>query len=89
MTTMFVRHNVTDYTAWRKVYDDLAPVQERFGVTAKAVYRSADDPADVTVTHEFDSVDTARVFAASDELKTAMANAGVAGRPTIWFAEHS
>jgi hypothetical protein len=39
MTTMFVRHTVANYKAWRKVYDDFAPVQKAKGVTAQAVYR--------------------------------------------------
>lgn len=89
MTTMFVRHNVTDYAKWRQVYDDFAPTQKRLGVTAGTVYRTADDPAEITVTHEFGSVDAARAFAASDELKSAMSEAGVAGPPTIWFAERA
>ena len=44
MTTMFVRHTVSDYKAWRKAYDDFAPVQKAKGVTAEAVYRAADNP---------------------------------------------
>jgi hypothetical protein len=41
----------------------------------------------VTVTHEFDSLQTAQQFVGSDELREAMGRAGVAGEPTIWFAE--
>ena len=40
MATIFVRHTVSNYAAWRKVYDDFAPVQKAKGVTAQAVYRS-------------------------------------------------
>jgi hypothetical protein len=36
MMTLFVRHTVTNYKAWRKVYDDFAPVQKAKGVTAEA-----------------------------------------------------
>jgi hypothetical protein len=49
MTTMFVRHTVSDYKAWRKAYDDFAPVQKAKGVTAQAVYRAADNPNDITI----------------------------------------
>lgn len=87
MTTMFVRHQVQDYAAWRKVYDDFRPIQTRLGVTAAAVYRAADNPNDITVTHEFASIEAAQAFAASPELHGAMANAGVAGEPSIWFAQ--
>jgi quinol monooxygenase YgiN len=86
MTTMFVRHTVSDYKAWRKAYDDFAPVQKAKGVTAQSVYRAVDNPNDITVTHEFTSVEAAQAFAKSPELKSAMQNARVAGAPTIWFA---
>jgi antibiotic biosynthesis monooxygenase len=85
MTTMFVRHTVSDYKTWRRAYDDFAPVQKAKGVTAEAVYQAADNPNDITVTHEFASLEAAQAFAKSAELKGAMQNAGVAGPPTIWF----
>jgi len=86
MTTMFVRHTVSDYAAWRKVYDSVAPMRKAGGVTAEAVYRGADDSNDITVTHEFASLEAARTFAGSADLKAAM-QAGVVGAPTIWFAD--
>jgi quinol monooxygenase YgiN len=85
MTTMFVRHTVSDYKTWRKAYDDFAPVQKAKGVTAEAVYRAVENPNDITVTHEFATIEAAQAFAASAEFKNAMQNAGVAGAPTIWF----
>ena len=86
MATMFVRHTISDYKAWRKVYDDFAAIQKAEGVTAQAVYQAADNPNDITVTHEFGSVEAAQAFVKSDELKKAMQKAGVVGAPTIWLA---
>lgn len=86
MTTLFVRHLVADYATWRQVYDTFGPVQERFSVKAQAVYRAADNPNDVTITHEFPALEAAQQFAASDELRKAMTSAGIVGEPTIWFA---
>jgi hypothetical protein len=54
---MFVRHEVSDYGAWRKVFDAFAPMQKKQGVVYKAVYQSTDDPNDVTVIHDFHSLD--------------------------------
>jgi len=82
---MFARHEVADYGAWRKVYDAFAPTQKKMGVIFKAVYRSTDNPNDVTVVHDFHSLEKAKTFAASPELKNAMENAGVKGPPQIWF----
>jgi len=85
MTTMFVRHTVSNYDTWRKAYDEFASIQNAKGVTSQAVYQAIDNPNDITVTHEFASVQVAQAFVSSDELKMAMQNAGVMGAPTIWF----
>lgn len=85
MATMFVRHTVTDHGAWRKTYDDFAPNLSKLGVTGQAVYQSADNPNDITVTHEFPSIAAAQAFAINPDLKKAMQAAGVIGAPTIWF----
>ena len=82
---MFVHHEVSDYAAWRKVYNDFDATRRKMGVTAQAVYRSIDNPNDVTVTHDFRSAEKAKTFAASAELKTAMEKAGVKGAPQIWL----
>ena len=86
MTTMFVRHRVADYAKWRQVYDNFGPSQQRLGVTAQAVYRAADNPNDVTVTHDFAALEAAQQFAASEDLHKAMSEAGIVAEPTIWFA---
>jgi hypothetical protein len=85
MATMFVRHTISNYKVWRKAYDDFASLQKAKGVLAEAVYQTADNPNDITVTHDFATVEAAQTFAKSEELKKAMQGAGVVGTPTIWF----
>ncbi len=85
MTTMFVQHKVTDYAEWKAVYDSVADMQKADGVLAQAVYQSAEDPNDVTVTHEFATEEAAHAFFASDDLKQAMEHAHVASKPVVWF----
>ncbi len=87
MSTMFVRHNVADYAAWRKAYDDFDAERRSMGVTGATVYRSADDPSEVTITHDFATVDAAKEFSQSPRLHEVMQQAGVQGEPTIWFTE--
>jgi len=82
---IFVRHEVTDYAAWRKVYDAFDATRRKLGVIGQAVYPSIDNPNDVTVTHDFSSADKARAFASPPDLKAAMERAGVKGAPQIWF----
>ena len=87
MTKMFVRHQVTDFAKWKKVYDDFDETRQALGVTGQNVYQSTADPADVTVTHDFATTEAAQQFAESEELHKAMAEAGIAGEPSIWFTE--
>jgi quinol monooxygenase YgiN len=87
MITMFAKHKVNDFDAWKRTYDEFAPVRKKMGVTGASVHRDARDPNIVTVTHTFNSLDAATAFAGSDDLKSAMKNAGVVGAPDIWFAE--
>ena len=86
---MFVRHEVADYGVWRKAFDGFSATQKKLGVTSKSVYQSADNPSDVTVIHDFHSLEAARSFAASPELRAAMEKAGVKGAPQVWFTTKS
>lgn len=89
MATLFVRHQVADYAAWRRVYDGFAPTQKTLGVQAEAVYQAADDPNDITVTHDFATMEAAKAFAGSSEMQAAMHDAGVEGAPTVWFTNRT
>jgi len=89
MTTLFVRHQVADCAAWRRVYDGFAPTQEPLGVQANTVYQAADNPNDITVIHDFATLEAAQAFVGSAELRAAMHDAGVVGAPTIWFTQRS
>ena len=87
MVTMFAKHQVNDFNAWKRTYDEFAPVRKQNGVTGASVYRDTSNPNIITVIHVFKDLDAATAFAGSDDLKTAMMNAGVVGAPDIWFAE--
>jgi hypothetical protein len=89
MTTLFVRHQVADYSKWRQVYDGIAPTQQAMGVQDQAVYRAIDNPNDITVRHEFATLQAAQAWAGSPELRSAMHDAGVEGAPTVWFTTRS
>jgi hypothetical protein len=75
MATMFVRHKVNDYDHWKRAYDDFAAARKESGVTS------------AIITHQFKDVGTAKAFADSEKLKSAMMDAGVTGPPEIWFSE--
>ncbi|MDP9089239.1 MAG: cyclase [Pseudomonadota bacterium] len=82
---MFVHHEVADYSAWRKGYDAFQARARKMGVIAQAVYQGTDNSNDVIAYHDFASLDKAKTFAASAELKSAMKDSGVKGAPQVWF----
>jgi quinol monooxygenase YgiN len=87
MATLFVRHTVKDYGNWKRIYDDFVSVRKAKGVTGASVYRDANDANTLIITHQFKNLNSAQAFANSEELKSAMANAGVSGHPEMWFGE--
>jgi len=78
-----VRHQVSDYAAWRKVYDEVEPLRAQYGCSAQRVLRRTEDGNDLFITHEFPGVAEASGFAGDPALREAMQRAGVQGAPQI------
>ena len=85
--TLIVRHSVTDYAAWRSVYDSVEPLRQSHGCTGQSVFHAPNDANDVLATHDFPTVAQAEAFAADPELGAAMQRAGVSGAPRIEIFE--
>ena len=85
MASMLVQHQVKDYTAWKKVYDSVKDLRTSNGELSDKIYRDASDPNQLTVVFEWDSLENAKKYANSPELKAAMERAGVEGKPSIHF----
>ena len=83
MIRMFVRHPVTDFSVWKKAYDDFDQERRGMGVIGDSVFQAADDPNDVTLWHDFETLDAAQAFMASERLREVMSGAGVAGAPRV------
>jgi hypothetical protein len=81
--TLTVRHNVQDYAAWRKVYDELEPLRVQHGCTGQRVMQLSGDENDLFVTHEFPTAEQAGSFAHDPALRDGMGRAGVQGAPRI------
>jgi hypothetical protein len=81
--TLAVRHTVRDYAAWLKVYQELEPLRDHHGCTAKRVMRLPDDGNDLFITHDFPTAEQAGSFAHDPALREGMQRAGVEGAPRI------
>jgi len=87
MTTyVIVTHPVKDFDTWKSVFDKFEAVRKEGGEQSAVVLRHADDPNMVTVVNTWNSIDEFQAFFGQEELKAGMAEAGVAGPPTVILA---
>ncbi len=85
MIRLFVRHKVADFAAWKRGYDSFDATRKKMGVRGAAVFQGAVDKGDVTIWHDFDTLEAAQALVKSPELAVAMKKAGVSGAPEVWF----
>ncbi len=80
MTTLAVRHSVSDYDAWKAVFDEHSDVRRSHGATGHRVLR---DGNDVLVLVEFPDAGAAQSFQSDTSLRAALQGAGIQGAPDI------
>jgi quinol monooxygenase YgiN len=85
MASMLVQHQVKDFSEWKNVYDSLADLRASSGELSDTIYRDANNPNELTILFEWDSLENAQKYSQSQELKEAMQKAGVEGPPNISF----
>ena len=85
MATLYVNHKVKDYTTWRKVFDDLTAMRTGHGCTGHKVYQAPGDPNNVTILTEWKTIDNAKEYSTSEDLKAGMKDAGVISQPDVAF----
>jgi len=86
---VIVQHKVRDYDAWKSVFDEHQAVRTRHGATGHELYRSLEDPNEVTVVNQFPSREQAEAFAADPSLKEAMERGGVISEPRLTWAQET
>jgi len=85
MINVLIHHEVADYTAWKAIFDSNLDWRHKHGERSCRIFRSAGNVNDLTLFFEWDNLDSARAFIASEELKAKMASAGVKGPPRVDF----
>jgi heme-degrading monooxygenase HmoA len=89
MPYLLVRHRVEDYERWKSVFDGHGATREQSGSRGGRVFRNADDPDEVFILLEWDHLDRARRFTASEDLHDTMRGAGVADRPDMYYLQEA
>ena len=79
MSNMLLQFQVRDYATWRKVYDSLGEVRRSLGNLSGEVLQDASDPTKVVLLLKWDSLENAKKWSLSPELKVGQEKAGVVG----------
>jgi len=87
MAFVLVRHKVKDYLQWKFAFVEHAIARKVTGSQGGQLFRNQDDPAEVLILMEWDSLDNARRFVGSQDLKEAMERAGAIVPADIVFLE--
>ena len=85
MISVLVHHEVADYPAWKSVFDAALDWRQKNGEQSCRIFHSAGMVNNLVLLFEWESIESARKFMASDELKTRMAQAGVKSPPKVDF----
>ena len=85
MANIFIHFKVEDYNKWKPVFESYGSFRSEYGSKGGKIYRNADNPNEIFILFEWDSIENARKFAQSDKLKEAMQKAGVMGKPEMNF----
>ena len=85
MPYVLIRHKVADWEGWKPVYDAHASARAAAGLKEEHLFRNADNPHEVILLFTAESLDKARAFAKSADLRDKMQIAGVMDQPDIYF----
>ncbi len=87
MAYLLVRHKVKDYAKWKIVFDEHAATRKTGGSGGGHLFRNADNPNETVIIYKWDSIEKAKKFAQSEDLKKTMQRAGVIDKPDVYFLE--
>jgi hypothetical protein len=82
---MTVQFSISDYAAWRPVFDAAEPMRVAANVKNPRIYRSADKPNDILVIFDIESKKAGRAWIDSPSLRSSWAKGGVIGDPIVGF----
>ena len=87
MPYLLIDHAVEDYEEWKPFFDNHASTRAESGSGGGQLFHKEGEPNELVILFEWDSIENAREFATSDDLREVMAEAGVIGEPELHFLE--
>jgi len=89
MAIILVKHNVKEYSEWKKIYDEHKGFRIKSGMVSEKVFRSTTNPTEIFLLFKWDNILNAKIFTQSEDLKMTMQKAGVIGKPEMHFLEET
>jgi hypothetical protein len=85
MPFLLVRHKVSDFDKWKRVFDSHAAAQQRAGLKIIRIMRNVEDPSEVVLFFEAKTIEGAKGFVFSPEVPQSKEQSGVVDKPDIYF----
>lgn len=87
MVYLVVDHKVKDYAMWKPAFDKHADTRQKAGSKGGTLFHISGESNHPCIIFEFDTIEHAKKFYDSEDLKKVMQDAGVLGKPDIWFLD--
>ena len=87
MVYVVVDHKVEDYAKWKPAFDKHGETRKKYGSKGGTLFRISGEPNHPCILLEFDTMDNSKKFYESEDLKKVMQDAGVIGKPDVWFLD--
>lgn len=89
MSYIIAKHKVNDYKTWKKGFDSAISFRKAGGEKSFQIFRVENDQNNLVLQFEWDSLKNARKYFESPDLQKAMQQAGVVGKPDVYFLEEA
>ncbi|HEU5345540.1 MAG TPA: hypothetical protein VFX31_03030 [Ktedonobacterales bacterium] len=85
----YVIHHITvaDSARWKPIFDEDSANRASSGSLGGQLFRSESNPNELVIAFEWDSLASAHAFSESPGLREKMQQAGVNGRPEIFYLD--
>ena len=87
MAYLMIRLKVKDFSKFKSVFEEFGETRKKYGSKGVRLFRNADNPNEVVPMSEWESIEKAKKFAQSEDLKKAMERAGSIGKPEFIYLE--
>jgi len=87
MNYILICHKVADFGKWRTAYDAHVSARTNAGLKHEQLLRNIDNPNEVVLLLSAQDLNKAKQFAASDDLRERMQQAGVIDKQDVLFLQ--